>query len=343
MTYLIPSSQEVDYIILMSHYPLLMHYFILNSDPDDSEAVASISLDHCYSATVGATTNNIRNVDSAMSSEIDSSDSVSTGRGGGSRRQPSPKRRSQRQIDKQEMEQLRRIRAENEELLKKEKEEMNQIQQVSPAKKEETEPEDPLAVPSPDIPPPDLIPLSPAQPLSRLAVIRQELQQKILSVDPVKAKVHTPQQPVKAPVTRTQLANKTPPVLIKTPPVEAKSPVVPAKPPQPTRTTRSPQKPNTDRQSPVSRVTTSGGITRPRRENRQPPKHLRDAFNQLEFEGIERLVKKTSTKGVGSPEVAFSKSADDSINEADKPNDSVASSPIKKDPSKDGLKNRKLI
>lgn len=311
---------------------------MINLDPDDSEAVASISLDHCYSATVGTTTNHARNADSAMSSEIDSSDSVSTGRGG-SRRQPSPKRRSQRQIDKQEMEQLRRIRKENEELLKKEKEEMNQIHQASPAKKEpEPELEDPhfVAVSEPVAPE-----STPPQPLSRLAVIRQELQQKILSVDPVKAKVHTPQQPVKTPISKIHLVNKSPQVAqIKSPPIiEAKSPsIVPAKSsPVATRTPQSPQKANSGRQSPVSRVSTSGGVARPRRENRQPPKHLRDAFNQLEFEGIERLVKKTSIKGVGSPEVSTTKNIDDSISEAEKPSESIVSSPSKKDQSKDGL------
>ena len=79
--------------------------------------VATISLDHCYSAVQGT----VRNVDSAMSSELDSSDSTTPQPG----RCLSPKRRSQRQIDKIELEQLRKIRAENEELLKKEKEVMN--------------------------------------------------------------------------------------------------------------------------------------------------------------------------------------------------------------------------
>lgn len=287
-----------------------------------------------------------------MSSEIDSSDSVSTGRGGGSRRQPSPKRRSQRQIDKQEMEQLKKIRAENEELLKKEKEEMNQIHQqaASPMKKEaEAEPtEEPPSVPVPEVVAPE--PTPPAQPLSRLAVIRQELQQKILSVDPVKAKVHTPspQQTVKTPLPKTQPPVKTPqPVPAKTPPqpkpspveVAVKSPVsvqpktavakTPATPQSPTKQSES------GRQSPVSRVTSSGGVARPRRENRQPPKHLREAFNQLEFEGIERLVKKTSIRGVSSPDDSL-KSPEESFAE-EKP--AVVSSPKKTDPPKDGLHN----
>ena len=185
-----------------------------------------------------------------MSSEIDSSDSVSTGRG----RQPSPKRRSQRQIDRQEMEQLKKIRAENEELLKK----------ASPAK----EPE-PVEEPPPLPPVEENVPESTPQPLSRLAVIRQELQQKIQSVEPVKAKVKTP-------------LSSQPPTPLK---VE-------------TKTVQSPQKDSSPR------VTSSGGVGRPRRENRQPPKHLREAFTQIEFEGIEKLVKRTSVR-VSSPDNSF--------------------------------------
>ena len=302
---------------------------------------------------------NTRNVDSAMSSEVDSSDSVSTGRGGGggSNRQPSPKRRSQRQIDRQEMEQLKKIRAENEELLKKEKEEMNQIQQVNTPKKEvEPEPEEThfVAVPetiavTPEVTPPP----TPAQPLSRLAVIRQKLQQDILSVDPVKAKVHTPpsnqvvkaslsktQPPVKTPQTTTAKTTPTSVIQTKSSPItEVKSPhSVQVNPVQTALTPQSPQKSaNLDRQSPVSRVSSSGGVARPRRENRQPPKHLREAFNQLEFEGIERLVKKTSTtKGLSSPDGQPIKTGDDSLVE-EKSEDPVLPSPKKMDQSNDGL------
>ena len=215
-----------------------------------------------------------------MSSEIDSSDSVSTGRG----RQPSPKRRSQRQIDRQEMEQLKKIRAENEELLKKEKEEI--LKQASPAK----EPE-PVEEPPPLPPVEENVPESTPQPLSRLAVIRQELQQKIQSVEPVKAKVKTP-------------LSSQPPTPLK---VE-------------TKTAQSPQKDSSPR------VTSSGGVGRPRRENRQPPKHLREAFTQIEFEGIEKLVKRTSVR-VSSP--------DNSFQEQEQPLDPP--SPKKADQSKDGL------
>ena len=214
-----------------------------------------------------------------MSSEIDSSDSVSTGRG----RQPSPKRRSQRQIDRQEMEQLKKIRAENEELLKKEKEEI--LKQASPAK----EPE-PVEEPPPLPPVEENVPESTPQPLSRLAVIRQELQQKIQSVEPVKAKVKTP-------------LSSQPPTPLK---VE-------------TKTAQSPQKDSSPR------VTSSGGVGRPRRENRQPPKHLREAFTQIEFEGIEKLVKRTSVR-VSSPDNSF---------QEEQPLDPP--SPKKADQSKDGL------
>lgn len=321
----------------------------LTGEPDDTEAVASISLDHCYSAVHGSTINNARNVDSAMSSEIDSSDSVSTGRGGGgSRRQPSPKRRSQRQIDRQEMEQLKKIRAENEELLKKEKEEMNQTQQVSPPKKEaEEDPEETLFVPVPQIVAPEVTPPAPAQPLSRLAAIRQKLQQDILSVDPVKAKVHTLplNQPVKTPLSKPQPLAKTPQTIpAKTPAVttQTKSPaVVEVKSPQAARAPLSPQKSHSpqkaidsDSQSPLSRVSSSGGVTRPRRENRQPPKHLREAFNQLEFEGIEKLVKKTSVaKSVSSPDEQTTM-FDSSVNE-EIPDDPLETSPKKIDQSKE--------
>lgn len=271
-----------------------------------------------------------------MSSEIDS-DSISTGRGGGSRRQSSPKRRSQRQIDRQEMEQLRKIRAENEELLKKEKEEMNMIQQASPAVREpEDFPEDPLAIPEPadaeDVAPP---PAPVQQPMSRLAVIHQELQQKILSVDPVKAKVqHAPAKtPALKSPTQAAPAKASPHSILP----DSKSPVVVAQASAKMMTPQSPQK--LGRQSPVSRLSSSGGVARPRRANRQPPKHLRDAFNQLEFEGIERQVKKTSsTKGINSPEPTSVRSVDSS-NEDEKANSDSnppVLTPIKRDSSKAG-------
>ena len=107
------------------------------ADQDDNEVVATISLDHCYSAPEGK----ISHVDHhSLSSELDSSDSstpvpVIAG-GAGSSRSLSPKRRSQRQIDRLEMEQLKKIRAENQEMLKKEKQEMNK---VTPVKKEDSE------------------------------------------------------------------------------------------------------------------------------------------------------------------------------------------------------------
>lgn len=280
-----------------------------------------------------------------MNSEVDSSDSVSTGKGGGRRRQPSPKRRSQRQIDRQEMEQLKKIRAENEELLKKEKEEMNQLQQASPSKKEPETPAEEtvfVAVTGPPLPEASP-PAAPTQPLSRLAVIRQELQQKILSVDPIKAKVPMPtsQQPAKSPLPKSQTPIKTPQTVsakvTPTPPAQPETPTTVNNKPPLSQTPQSPRKEvDAGRDSPLSRVSTSGGVTRPRRENRQPPKHLREAFNQLEFEGIERSVKKTSVKGMSSPEHSSSKTKDGSTAE-EKFDESNGSSPSKKNRSKDGL------
>lgn len=243
------------------------------------------------------------------------------------------------------MEQLRKIRAENEELLKKEKEEMNMIQQASPAVREpEDFPEDPLAIPEPadveDVTPPTA-PVQ--QPISRLAAIRQELQQKILSVDPVKAKVQ--HAPAKTPVSSRQQQQQPP---VKSPQAvpakasphsilpDSKSPVV-AHVSAKLMTPQSPQK--LGRQSPVSRLSSSGGVARPRRENRQPPKHLRDAFNQMEFEGIERLVKKTSsTKSINSPEPTSVRSVDSSTE--DEKTNSDSNPPVlsfnKRDSSKAG-------
>jgi len=46
----------------------------------------------------------------------------------------------------------------------------------------------------------------------------------------------------------------------------------------------------------ANRLSNSGGVTRPRRENRQPPKHLREAFDQLESEGVnlKRMIPKAT-------------------------------------------------
>ena len=139
--------------------------------------MATISLDHCYSAVEGT----VRNVNSAMSSEFDSSDSA-TPVPTGSSRCLSPKRRSQRQIDKIELEQLRKIRAENEELLKKEKEVMNQKTVV---KVEETASVELGNTHDSGIADTVAAEETPKVPLSRLQTIRQEMQQKILSVEPV--------------------------------------------------------------------------------------------------------------------------------------------------------------
>lgn len=285
--------------------------------------MASISLDHSYSA--GPVQN--RQADSAMSSEIDSSDSAGNrggGSGSGSARQSSPKRRSQRQIDRQEMEQLKKIRAENEELLKKEKEEMNLIQQVAavaavaiPAKPEADVEPSPVAPPAPAIPDSTEKAVPSIQPISRLAAIRQELQQKILSVDP--------------PVKTNKIQNSS----------KIKSPTVAVTSVAPVTTTATTPTPQSPAKTPVSRVSSSGGVARPRRENRQPPKHLREAFNQLEFEGIEKLVKKTSIKGLNSPEPSTTKHVDEVVENDAKTKTPIgqspaAISPSKKSPSKNG-------
>lgn len=46
----------------------------------------------------------------------------------------------------------------------------------------------------------------------------------------------------------------------------------------------------------ANRLSSSGGVARPRRENRQPPKHLREAFDQLESEGVnlKRMIPKAT-------------------------------------------------
>jgi len=173
----------------------------LFTEPDGNGVVATISLDHCYSAVEGT----VRNVNSAMSSEIDSSDST-TPLPAGSSRCLSPKRRSQRQIDKIELEQLRKIRAENEEFLKKEKEVMNQ---KTVGKAEETAPVESAPPSNPPITETVASVETPKAPLSRLQTIRQEMQQKILTVEPpVKPKPSTKYQlklipPEKSPVAKT--------------------------------------------------------------------------------------------------------------------------------------------
>ena len=50
----------------------------------------------------------------------------------------------------------------------------------------------------------------------------------------------------------------------------------------------------------VNRLTSTGGTARPRRENRQPPKHLREAFDQLESEGVN-LKRTTPKPAVSAP------------------------------------------
>lgn len=188
----------------------------LFSDPDE-ETETVVSLDHCYSAAkAGQAASVARN---AADSEVDSqSDSQSAPQSSGGSK-GNPKRRSQRQIDRQEQEELRKIRAENEKLLRKEKEVLMRKDlppQDSTTTATTEGDEKPVAVPSTtsDTPPT----------VNRSTAIRQKLQQEILNVEPL--------------------------------------------------------------------TSDKGGVARPRRENRQPPKHLRDAFNQLEFEAATSSVKK---------------------------------------------------
>lgn len=222
---------------------------------------------------------------------------------GCSRNSLSPKRRSQRQIDRQEMEQLKKIRAENEELLKKEKENMNQALQSSQPKKDEVDvvPESSIILPD-SVAPAELTSI---QPISRLSAIRQELQQKILAVDPVKPKaVASPHSLNKI------LAGKqsTTPI----PKVQSGKSVDDVGSPQPFLSKETSLENNSPLsvdvntlksaicKTPGEQESLTSPASRPRRENRQPPKHLREAFNQLEFEGVEKLVKRTSRNPTSS-------------------------------------------
>lgn len=188
----------------------------------------------------------MHNADSSLSSEVeynsDGTPSLSAGR---TRAAGSPKRRSQRQIDRQEQEELRKIRAENEQLLKKEKESMtSRLQKKDPATGEN----EPAAVPVVAVSEPTAVEAEETKPpVSRAVAIRQKLQKEIMSVDPV---ARTPKS---------------------VDPFEPK--FVPGK----------------------RQADGAGGVARPRRENRQPPKHLRDAFNQLEFEAATTIKKTPSS------------------------------------------------
>ena len=257
------------------------------SVPDDSEAVATISLDHCYSSAKGTILNLADN--NSMSSEIDSSDSATTTSRSSNNaiksslgnKSPNNKRRSQRQIDKIEMETLKRIRAENEQLLKKEKEVLMLQNNVIKPKEECVAETDVL---------PDSVPVlivaasSPiveetkqSHPLSRLATIRQELQQKILNVEsPVSSKI-SPK--IRDPVAKSDH-----------------------------QTTGSKNEmPSVGKEQSVNEnndQSTIGNIilpARPRRENRQPPKHLREAFDRMEFEAVTAVALKKTATGNTSP------------------------------------------
>ena len=243
--------------------------------------MATISLDHSYSSIHGPPSN----FDNSMSSEIDDS-SDSTTPVPGKVRGPrcfSPKRRSQRQIDRQELEQLRRIRAENEEMLKKEKQEMNR---QTPVKNEADSVDNAdvtanILTPSVGNIDSDPVKVEPVQPISRLSAIRQEMQQKILAIDPVtpyKSKTNDATVKSKSPASKPA----------------ARLVVTPNPSPEASKVNQlsnsAPQKqedgPNLG----------SGGVARPRRENRQPPKHLREAFHQLDSEVIG--FRKTTPKAV---------------------------------------------
>lgn len=233
--------------------------------------------------------------DGAVSSTVSGATlSTSTAISNGSRNSLSPKRRSQRQIDRQEMETLKKIRAENEELLKKEKEKMSQALQSHVPKKDTVEIEPPSPVLSAD----SNVPAEPAnaQPVSRLSEIRKELQQKILAVDPIKPK---------AAITSQKPSGKL--LTVQTPKIQSGKPasnavessqspiskeITPAIKDTPINAVNLPQNPIS--KTPSDQAPVSTPPSRPRRENRQPPKHLREAFNQLEFEGVERSVKRIS-------------------------------------------------
>ena len=219
------------------------------ADPDEIENVTTVTLDHCYSAAKVV----VRNVDSSLSSEMEYSSDGAPSSSGRTRGAGSPKRRSQRQIDRQEQEELRKIRAENEELLKKEKE-------VFTMQKKDPETETPVVEPlvtSEDV----------KQPVSRATTIRQKLQQDIMNVDPLPKSVKSVD------------------------PFEPKT--------------------GGKRQS--------DGVARPRRENRQPPKHLRDAFHQLEFEAATSIKKSPAAsvpKQEEEPDSSLTNNKSSSISES---------------------------
>lgn len=249
-----------------------------------------MSLDHCYSAaSATSSVDGQGQFGGASSTIVNHSPVQSTTIPGGSRSTMSPKRRSQRQIDRQEMEQLKKIRAENEELLKKEKEKMNQAFQSSFPKKEDSENEPDTLLSDSNVP------VEPAvtQPVSRLSAIRQELQQKILAVDPIKPKVPSVshnltklvggKQPTTPKVQTGKLAREV------AEPTSVGKEVTIDKATQ-SSAVKTPQ--NNAIKTPTEPISTPPA--RPRRENRQPPKHLREAFNQLEFENVEKSVKRIS-------------------------------------------------
>jgi len=257
------------------------------SVPDDSEAVATISLDHCYSSAKGGDQKTTDN--NSISSEIDSSDSATTTsrssnntskRSSGSK-STNNKRRSQRQIDKIEMETLKRIRAENEQLLKKEKEVLKQQNNTNKPKEEPAseKPEsvipDVVCSPLQDTKPSVVEETKTSPPISRLATIRQELQQKILHVEsPAKnsSKIIDPFAKSNQPTAGTK--HQTPGVQNEATPSVGVDQSVGENSNQPVR---------------------------PRRQNRQPPKHLREAFDQMEFEAVTAVALKKSLAGSNSP------------------------------------------
>jgi hypothetical protein len=237
--------------------------------------VATISLDHCYSAVEGVTGQSIRR---SVSSDFEGSENGAPSAGGaakgGSIRGFSPKRRSQRQIDRMELEQLRKIRAENEEMLKKEKEEMVKL---TPSKKENME------NPEADDTSSEVV-----QPTSgkkvegssgyRITTLRQEIQAKALAFEPT--------TPTKAKSNVTTPVHLTTPAVVKS--SQDSTSIASPVPDADSTNSKLGSASRTD-----SGVTNSGGVARPRRENRQPPKHLREAFVQLEEDGMISVLKTT--------------------------------------------------
>ena len=143
--------------------------------------MATISLDHCYSAVEGATSPLRRSVSSDFEgSENGALSSASGAAKGGSSRGFSPKRRSQRQIDRMELEQLRKIRAENEEMLKKEKEEMVKL---TPSKKEDNENPEAEDTSSEGVQPTSGKKVEGSSGY-RITTLRQEIQAKALAFEP---------------------------------------------------------------------------------------------------------------------------------------------------------------